>query len=138
MSTTRLSAQTYKQMLEPVWITNTSTQLTEDVVITTNEQILNENTFKLNREIRVARKNLNEHELIKSDHVVELSRYQYLITLKRAANRSNNQNEFKSFLLDTLPVLEPVFEDIDQVDDLYAAIRKDTFNGRLEALPSVL
>lgn len=131
-------AQTYEQTLETVWITNTTTQKTLETVSVTNQHIRSNDAFKLNKAIRKAKRLLTDSNAIKNRQQSDLTVYRYLKTLKQAANRAVNEAEFRSLIMDELPALEPVFTDFDQVEDLYTAIRKDTFNGRLEALPSVL
>lgn len=135
--TTSAPAQNYIEALDAVWITNTTTQYTEELVILTNEQILSQDKFKLNKEIRQAEKDLDNQNSVNKG-VSELSRYEYLKTLRRAANRTDNEADFKEMVMDALPVLQPIFSNLDHMDHLYDAVRKDTFNGRLEALPSVL
>jgi hypothetical protein len=138
VSSASLHAQTYGQTLETVWISDATSQKTLEMVSVTNQHILSKDAFKLNKEIRKAKQHVRDNNVIEDRKRNELTTYRYLKTLKQAANRADNEVEFKNLIIDELPALESVFLDFDQVDDLYATIRKDTFNGRLEALPSVL
>ena len=70
--------------------------------------------------------------------VFENERLDYLRKLKRAANRNMDSDGFKHHVFRTIPELEQNFINDIKLYLIYEIIRKDTFNGRIDALPSVL
>jgi hypothetical protein len=134
-----LSAQTYSSDLETVYLNSgLAVEVEVDEFASENMMILDQEEFNIRKEIRKER---GEHNFIsfKSNlDQLHVERLDYLVLLRKAANRSENSSAFGEYLINSLPQLENSLIHLSELDRLYLAVRRDTFNGRLEALPFVL
>lgn len=89
-------------------------------------------------EIKNAKEN-DEYLLFLSERSnLELLNVSYLKTVRKGANRSTDAEDFAQFLREKLPELTHQFKKDNNIEELYIISRKNTFNGKIDALPSVL
>ncbi len=129
----------YEDQLETVYLND---QL-EEVVYT--------NYFSSFNDDLIAAKDINfriEIQKAKDDHSyllflsersnLEILTAAYLKTIHKGANRSSDAEAFEAFLKDRLPELIHQFRKDNTLEKLYNISRKNTFNGKIDALPPVL
>ncbi len=140
MTITISSAQvTYEDELETVYLNDQK----EEVVYTNdfsnyNKEIIAKNEIHFVSAIRDAKQN-NDYLLFLSERSnLEILNIAYLKTLRKGANRSVDVEAFADFLRDRLPELIQQFQKDKNLEQLYIISRKNTFNGKIDALPSVL
>ncbi|ARN79028.1 hypothetical protein BST97_14095 [Nonlabens spongiae] len=93
--------------------------------------ILMSDDYNIRREIKDARRNSTLNSFT-------LERLNYLRNLRRAANYNDNALDFRNRVLSDTPHLEQSLINNIKLYLIYDKIRKDTFHGRLNALPSIL
>ena len=93
--------------------------------------ILQKENYNIRKEIRSLRKS-NDSDSRDAGRLV------YLKNLKRTANRTDNPEKFEQRVYEFVPELDQDFINQVKLNLIYEIIRRDTFNGRLDALPSVL
>ncbi len=125
--------------LETVYLNNNA----EETVYTNNfsnynTNLIAENNINFRIEIKKA-KSTNNHLLFLSERSnLEILTTSYLKTIRKGANRSSDAESFKKFLKVRLPELIHQFKKDNNLEELYTISRKNTFNGKIDALPSVL
>ncbi len=138
-SFTFAAAQTYNDNLDAVYL---NSGLSEEVEIndflSENDKILRTPHFN----IRLAIKQAKQEESIiyyeSNLHSLQLEKVTYFKLLRKAANRSEDVTSFYDQFTSYFPELQNTLLLGDSLSELYKTVRKDTFNGRLDALPSVL
>ena len=95
------------------------------------DSILQKENYNIRKEIRSLRKS-NDSDSQDAGRLV------YLKNLKRTANRTDSPEKFEQRVYEFVPELDQDFINQVKLNLIYEIIRKDTFNGRLDALPSVL
>jgi intergrase/recombinase len=88
--------------------------------------------------LKDARRSQDTLELVSNKTKLQISQEEYLKTIRKAANRSNDSTEFISRIVSEFPELKKSIIVNQSFEQLYEIIRPDTFNGRLDALPDVL
>ncbi|TPN81671.1 hypothetical protein [Aquimarina algicola] len=131
---------TYQDQLEAVYLKKESKK---EVVYTNNFSNFNNNLIASNkidfRSEIVKAKKTNQYLLFLSDrNNLEILELKYLKTLRKGANRSSSVQSFEVFIQNNLPQLSIQFEKDNNLKQLYTVVRKDTFNGKIDALPGVL
>ncbi len=131
---------TYQDQLEAVYLKKESKK---EVVYTNNFSNFNNNLIASNkidfRSEIVKSKKTNQYLLFLSDrNNLEILELKYLKTLRKGANRSSSVQSFEVFIQNNLPQLSIQFEKDNNLKQLYTVVRKDTFNGKIDALPGVL
>ncbi|RKN03534.1 hypothetical protein D7036_13570, partial [Aquimarina sp. BL5] len=96
------------------------------------------NQINFKKEIKISKGKNNSLLFASNKNNVELMTASYLKTIRKAANRSRDTEEFQTFLINNLPQLSRQFTIDNNLKELYFISRKDTFNGKIDALPSVL
>lgn len=130
---------TYEDQLETVYLNKQS----EEVVYTNdfsnfNKRLLSKSEIDFRVEIKNAKEN-DEYLLFLSERSnLELLNVSYLKTVRKGANRSTDAEDFAQFLREKLPELTHQFKKDNNIEELYIISRKNTFNGKIDALPSVL
>ncbi len=130
---------TYEDELETVYLND---QI-EEVVYTNNfsgfnKDLIATDEINFNIEIRKAKED-NSYLLFLSERSnLEIMTVAYLKTIRKGANRSTDPEAFASYLRDRLPELINQFRKDNNLEELYNISRKNTFNGKIDALPSVL
>ncbi len=105
---------------------------------TLNNELIAEDVLNFRMKIKSAKQD-NDYLIFLSDNsALEVLTANYLKTIRKGANRSSNAKAFEAFLRDRLPELILQFTKDNNLEDLYAISRKNTFNGKIDALPSVL
>ncbi len=130
---------TYEDELETVYLNNQA----EEVVYTNNFSSYNKglianNDINFRVKIKEAKQD-NEYLLFLSERSnLEILSISYLKTIRKGANRSTDPEAFADFLKKKLPELINQFRKDNNLEELYIISRKNTFNGKIDALPSVL
>ncbi|WP_378183184.1 hypothetical protein [Aquimarina sp. SS2-1] len=128
----------YKTQLETVYLQNTKEIVYKNTFSDYNSSLIALKKINFKKEIKKS-KGKNNYLLFVSDkNNIELFKDSYLKIIRKAANRSQSPEAFQIFLNDNLPQLGHQFSLDNNLDKLYFISRKDTFNGRIDALPSVL
>ncbi len=135
-----ISSISYAQVeLETVYLNSNA----EEVVYTNNfsnfnDELIAEDIISFRVEIKKA-KGDNSHLLFLSERSnLEILTASYLKTIRKGANRSTDAEAFVNFLREKLPELIHQFKKDNNLEELYIISRKNTFNGKIDALPSVL
>ncbi|WP_128755307.1 hypothetical protein [Aquimarina sediminis] len=129
----------YKDQLETIYLDKNA----EEVVYTNNfsdfnSDLISANTINFKTEIKRVKEN-NSYLLFLSERSnLEISTTTYLKIIRKGANRSADNKTFKLFLKHNLPELINQFNKDNNLEELYIISRKNTFNGKIDALPSVL
>ncbi|EZH72966.1 hypothetical protein ATO12_18270 [Aquimarina atlantica] len=129
----------YEDQLETVYLNKNA----EEVVYTNsfssfNSNLIAKNEISFKNQIRKANQN-NDHLLFLSERSnLQILTATYLKTIRRGANQSNDSKSFKVFLNKKLPELIHQFKKDNNLEELYIISRKNTFNGKIDALPGVL
>ncbi len=129
----------YEDQLETVYLNHKG----EEVVYTNNfsrfnDSLISGDEINFRIEIRKAKKD-NSYLLFLSERSnLELPRAGYLKTIRKGANKSTNVKAFESYLNEKLPELINQFRKDNNLEELYITSRKNTFNGKIDSLPSVL
>ncbi len=131
-SITTVHAQEY-QFQDDLEIIYLSSESSGDSNIFVNEidSILQKKDYNIRKEISVLRSSIGVGKWTEE-------RLHYLKRLKRAANYTDTAESFENRIFEYNPELKPDFINRVKLNMVYEIIRKDTFNGRLDALPSVL
>jgi predicted nucleotide-binding protein (sugar kinase/HSP70/actin superfamily) len=103
-----------------------------------NNNINNNKNFKFKKALKDARRSQDTLELVGNKTTLQISQEEYLKTIRKAANRSNDSTEFISKIVSEFPELKKTIIANQSFDQLYDIVRPNTFNGRLDALPDVL
>ncbi|MGB3591567.1 MAG: hypothetical protein WBA16_07765 [Nonlabens sp.] len=132
-------SQVYEDSLEEIYINSgLYEEVDRDDFRSLNENLLEMADFNIREALRESKRK-NELVIFRSNlNEIRLSRREYLTILRKAANRSSNDTEFVNYLLKALPELSNRIRNYRSNSSLYRIVRKDTFNGRLEALPTLL
>lgn len=134
------NAQTmYEDQLETVYLN----QQDEEVVYTNDFSYYNDHLIRTGiTSFRVIIKNAkdnNDQLLFLSERSnLQILKALYLKTIRKAANKSADSQTFKQVLQTQLPELMHQLEKDSNIEELYFLTRKNTFNGKIDALPSVL
>ena len=130
---------TYEDQLETVYLNENA----EEVVYTNNFSDFNTNlitTDQINFKVEIQKaKEKNSYLLFLSERSnLEILTKVYLKTIRKGANRSPDNERFESFIRGEFPELINQFKKDNNLKQLYIISRKNTFNGKIDALPSVL
>ncbi len=129
----------YKDQLETVYLNHKG----EEVVYTNNfssfnDSLISSDEINFRIEIRKAKEE-NSYLLFLSEITnMEVPKAGYLKTIRKGANRSTNVKAFENYLNEKLPELINQFRKDNNLEALYITSRKNTFNGKIDSLPSVL
>ena len=129
----------YEDQLETVYLNDQS----EEVVYTNNfssfnDELISKDEINFRLEILQAKED-NSYLLFLSERSnLEIFTAAYLKTIRKGANRSTDAESFAEFLRDHLPELINQFKKDNNLEKLYLISRKNTFNGKIDALPPVL
>ncbi|KAA1247159.1 hypothetical protein [Aquimarina sp. RZ0] len=128
----------YKSQLETVYLNDTKEIVYKNTFSNYNQSLIASKKIDFRKEIKIAKKE-NEYLLFSSNKsTIKLIIPSYLVTIRKAANRSTNPKAFEIFLKNNLPQLGHQFILDNNLEELYFISRKDTFNGKINALPSFL
>ncbi|WP_271785058.1 hypothetical protein [Aquimarina algiphila] len=129
----------YEDELETVYLSKNA----EEVVYTNNFSNFNGRLIATNQinfriEIQKAKQDKDYLLFLSERSNLEILASAYLKTIRKGANRSSDAEAFAKFLNDRLPELMHQFKKDNNLEELYMYSRKNTFNGKIDALPSVL
>ncbi|WP_024768978.1 hypothetical protein [Aquimarina macrocephali] len=129
----------YEDQLETIYLNKNA----EEVVYTNSFSNFNNDliaTNKINFKSQIQKANQNNDRLLflSERSNLQILTVTYLRTIRRGANQSNNPESFKAFINNKLPELINQFKKDNNLEELYIISRKNTFNGKIDALPSVL
>ncbi|PKV49818.1 hypothetical protein ATE84_1856 [Aquimarina sp. MAR_2010_214] len=129
----------YEDQLETVYLNENA----EEVVYTNSFSNFNNDLIAINKidfknQIQKANQNNDRLLFLSERSNLEILTATYLKIIRKSANRSNNSESFKAFLNKKLPELINQFKKDNNLEELYIISRKNTFNGKIDALPSVL
>ncbi|WP_405207887.1 hypothetical protein [Aquimarina sp. LLG6339-5] len=130
--------KTYKTQLETVYLKNTKEVVYKNTFSNYNENLIALNEIKFKKEIKNYKGKNTSLFFSSNKNNVELIASSYLKIIRKAANRSKSPEAFQAFLMNNLPQLSNQFANDNNLEELYFISRKNTFNGRIDALPSVL
>ncbi len=130
--------KTYKTQLETVYLKNTKEVVYKNTFSNYNENLIALNEIKFKKEIKNSKGENTFLSFSSNKNNVELITSSYLKIIRKAANRSKSPEAFQAFLMNNLPQLSNQFANDNNLEELYFISRKNTFNGRIDALPSVL
>ncbi|WP_299255081.1 hypothetical protein [uncultured Aquimarina sp.] len=128
----------YKTQLETVYLKNTKEVVYKNTFSNYNESLIASNEINFKKEIKILKGKNNSLLFVSNKNNIELITASYLKTIRKAANRSRDTEAFQTFLINNLPQLSHQFVIDNNLKELYFISRKDTFNGKIDALPSVL
>ncbi|WP_299442169.1 hypothetical protein [uncultured Aquimarina sp.] len=130
--------KTYETLLETVYLKNTKEIVYKNTFSNYNDDLIASKEIKFKKEIKFLKGKNSSLLFVSNKNNVELVTASYLRIIQKAANRSRNAEAFQLFLINNLPQLSHQFSIDDNLEELYFISRKDTFNGKIDALPSVL
>lgn len=129
----------YEDQLETVYLNDQ----TEEVVYTNDFTSFNDELIKMGKvnfriEIKKAEENQDRLFFLSERSNLEILTALYLKTIRKGANRSVDPQSFRDFLRNRIPELMYQFDKDNNIEELYFLTRKNTFNGKIDALPSVI
>lgn len=129
----------YEDQLETVYLNKNA----EEVVYTNSFSNFNNDLIAINKinfknQIQRAHQNNDRLLFLSERSNLQILTVTYLKTIRKGANQSNDPESFKAFLNEKLPELINQFKKDNNLQELYIISRKNTFNGKIDALPSVL
>ncbi|MBW1297114.1 hypothetical protein [Aquimarina litoralis] len=128
----------YKSQLETIYLKNTKEIVYTNTFSEYNHDLIASNEIKFKKEIKKLKGKNNLLHFDSNKENVVLEKASYLKIIRKAANRSRNEETFETFLRNNLPQLSNQLSKDNNLKELYIISRKDTFNGKIDALPSVL
>ncbi len=128
----------YQTELETVYLNNTREIVYKNTFSIYNDDLIASNEIKFKKEIKISKGKNSSLLFVSNKNNMELVTASYLKIIRKAANRSRNTKAFQVFLMNRLPQLSLQFSIDNNLQELYFISRKDTFNGKIDALPSVL
>ena len=129
----------YQDELETVYLTKSDKEIvyTNDFLVY-NDILINQEELKFAKEIKKAKSKNNTLLFLSHLSNLELAEDEYLKIIRRSANRSKTSEEFEKFLKEEIPELKNQIQGDKILNYLYIISRRNTFNGKIDALPSVL
>lgn len=128
----------YKSQLETVYLQNAKEIIYKNTFSQYNNDLIALNEIKFKKEIKKLKGKNSLLFFDSNKEKIVLEKASYLKIIRKAANRSKNKDSFKVFLQNNLPQLSNQLSQDNSLEELYFISRKDTFNGKIDALPSVL
>ncbi|MFD2564557.1 hypothetical protein [Aquimarina rubra] len=128
----------YKTQLETVYLQNTKEVVYKNTFSNYNNDLIASKKINFKKEIKISMGKNNTLLFVSNKNNIEIVTASYLKIIRKAANRSRNPEAFQAFLTNNLPQLGRQFTIDNNLNELYFISRKDTFNGKIDALPSVL
>lgn len=116
---------------------------TEEMVYTNNfsvfnTQLIEEADINFRLEIKKAKESNTPLLYISERNNLENLTSEYLKTIRKGANKNPEYEGFIDYISEEFPELINQFKKDNNLKALYIISRKNTFNGRIAALPSVL
>ena len=129
----------YEDELETVYLT----KFDKEIVYTNNflaynDMLVKQEKLKFAKEIKKAKLKNNSLLFLSQLSNLELAEDKYIKIIRRSANRSKTSHEFEKFLINEIPELKNQIHEDKNLNYLFIISRKNTFNGKIDALPSVL
>ncbi|MEW7291027.1 hypothetical protein [Aquimarina sp. 2304DJ70-9] len=103
-----------------------------------NNELIAEDVINFRIEIKKAKEDNSYLLFLSERNTLEVLTEAYLKTIRKGANRSSDAEAFVNFLRERLPELINQFRKDNNLEELYIISRKNTFNGKIDALPVVL
>ncbi len=103
-----------------------------------NNDLIAEDVINFRIEIKKAKEDNSSLLFLSERNNLEILTASYLKTIRKGANRSIDAEAFANFLRERLPELINQFKKDNNLEELYSISRKNTFNGKISALPVVL
>lgn len=128
----------YKSQLETVYLQNAKEIIYKNTFSQYNNDLIALNEIKFKKELKKLKGKSNLLFFDSNKEKIVLEKASYLKIIRKAANRSKNKDSFKVFLQNNLPQLSNQMSQDNNLEELYSISRKNTFNGKIDALPSVL
>lgn len=128
----------YKSQLETVYLQNAKEIIYKNTFSQYNNDLIALNEIKFKKEIKNLKGKNSLLFFDSSKEKIVLEKASYLKIIRKAANRSKNKDSFEAFLRNNLPQLSNQLSQDNNLEELYFISRKNTFNGKIDALPSVL
>lgn len=128
----------YETQLETIYLNTTKEIVFENSFSTYNEDLIGSDNINFKKAIKFSKKKNSPLYFHSNKHNVKLAEASYLKMIRKAANRSTNTKAFQIYLKDIFPQLSHQFSLDNNLEELYLMSRKNTFNGKIDALPSVL
>ncbi|GAA4277274.1 hypothetical protein [Aquimarina mytili] len=133
------STGTAQVELETVYLND----YTEEEVYTNNfssfnDDLIAEDVINFRIEIKKAKEDNSYLLFLSERNSLEVLTAGYLKTIRKGANRSTDAEAFVNYLREKLPELINQFRKDNNLEELYIISRKNTFNGKIDALPVVL
>jgi len=131
-------AQTYSDTLETVLLNSTKEEtVLENTFESYHNELIALANIKFRKEILKAKEEGHELIFVTNQRAITIPKTNYLKTLRKGANRSEDVKSFRLFLQERLPALRRHIKNDPSIVPLYEVSRKATFNGRLDAIPIV-
>jgi len=126
-------AQEYREALQPVYVGTSNSIFNEDVSVTDlHGYLIEKEVFLFRNEIKKAQKHRATVMLNNIPNLEEVSTEDYLRTLRKIGNRSDNLVEFTQLLSEELSLNLVTLQASEQLEELYKVIRQNTFYGQLD------
>lgn len=103
-----------------------------------NNQLVGMKKINFRSEIKKAKESQHQLFFLSERSTLEIWTESYLKTIRKGANRNTDSQSFKRFLQNRIPELMYQLEKDNNIEELYFLTRKNTFNGKINALPSVI
>lgn len=129
----------YQDELKTVYLTKPREEIVyRNDFLFYNDILVSKKEIKFSREIKRAKLDDNSLLFLSQLSNLELAEGEYLKIIRRSANRSKTSQEFEKFLKEEIPQLKNQIQRSESIEYLYIISRKSTFNGKIDALPSIL
>ncbi len=128
----------YESQLETVYLKNSKEVIYTNTFNDFNQHMILLEKINFRKEIKLLKGKNNSLSFISNKRKVSVPSSSYLKIIRKGANRSKNVQAFQIFLTDKFPYLGINLSEDKHLKELYFISRKDTFNGKIDALPSVL
>ncbi|WP_108867087.1 hypothetical protein [Aquimarina aquimarini] len=137
--TTNKAQVTYENQLETIYLNN----YTEEMTYANNFSALNNGLIAMGKvnfgsEIKKAKKNKSNLVFLSKRNNIQIHTYNYLKIIRKGANKSTDSKVFIHFVYEKFPELINQFKKDNNLKELYFISRKNTFNGKIDALPFIL
>ncbi|GEQ85056.1 hypothetical protein ULMS_05640 [Patiriisocius marinistellae] len=129
----------YLEVLDPIYLTKENQSFIElSSYEQLNQELIKKSTFVFSREIRQAHNNNELLILNGNENAVSLEKANYLKALRKAANRSDNVEEFYNYLSNSIPGFNATTINDNDLFKLFEVAKKNTTNGKLNNISADL
>lgn len=131
-------SQDFVDTLSPVYLTSAKnlSQTASPIDVVNDQLIKTQVTIK--QSLKNARKKPQDVIILSKTSLSIIDKASYLKALKKAANKSEDVTAFVNEISIQFPALNDALRSYSKIKDLYYSKRRQTFNGKLDTLPTSL